>query len=166
MKKILLLAALGGLAIWPPLAQAHEAHEHGAANINIAVEGTEVDIELESPLANMLPFEHWPSTEEERRQVRDLSARLHQAETLFKLTAAAECRLNKVELDTDYDDRNEHGDLDVNFEFLCAKPEKLNSVDVLLFGVWPKLEEIEIQAVTPLGQRAARLTPDKHLFSW
>ena len=30
-------------------AQAHEAHEHGVAKVNIAVEGAQVSIDFESP---------------------------------------------------------------------------------------------------------------------
>jgi hypothetical protein len=109
---------------------------------------------------------------------------------LFQFTPAAECRLEKVRLASEKLDaalldpnapldpartdggkgkkaaKEEHGDLDADFLFTCAKPEKLNSVDVLLFTAWPGLKRIETQAVTPKGQRAVRLTAKKHMLSW
>ena len=182
------------------LAAAHEAHEHGAAKMNIAVDGAQVSISLESPLVNFLPFEHIPATWEQRKQVKDMSGRMHRAEELFRLSPAAECRLREVSLESEKLDaalldpaipldpaksesgreqnmqeqsgeetktgKEEHGDLDADFVFQCAKPEKLNSVDILLFTAWPGLEKIAVQAITPKGQRAARLTAKKHLVSW
>jgi len=194
-KFFIILIALGWLPCLLTLSQAHNAHEHGTAKVNIAVEGARVNLGLESPLANLLPFEHRPETPEQRLEVQNLALRLrHQAETLFQLTPAAECRLTKVELEsanlepelldpeatpepalTDdggnknskkAEDHEEHGDLDADFTFLCAKPENLSGLDILLFDAWPKIEKIEVQAATPRGQRAATLSPKKHQWSW
>jgi len=188
-KTVFLLIALCGLPNWLPLARAHDAHEHGAAQVNIAVDGAQVNIGFESPLANLLPFEHSPETPEQRRQVQNMAHRLNQAETLFKLTPAAECRLSKVSLESENLDAallnpeapsepaqaeaqssetaEEHGDLDADFTFLCATPEKLNSLDILLFDAWPNLEKIEAQLATSKGrQRAETLSAEKHLLSW
>ena len=198
MKRMAL--CLGALCLAPfliSLAHAHKdkAHQHDAANVNIAVDGARVHIVLESPLANLLPFEHAPATLEQRQEVKEMARRMHQAETLFQLTPAAECRLENVRLASEKLDaalldpnsplepaqaaggkgqrgkgkkaaKEEHGDLDADFLFTCAKPDKLNSVDVLLFAAWPGLKRIEAQAVTPKGQRAAKLTAKKHLISW
>jgi len=196
MKKIFfLLSTLCSVLIASALAYAHEAHEHGAANMYIVVDGALVHISMESPLANLLSFEHAPATPEQGRQVQEMARRMHEAQTLFQLSSAAKCRLEKVTLasakidDALFDpnvplesaqaDSGEklrdkekkageeaHGDLDAEFSFICAKPENLNSLDILLFSVWPKLHRVEVQAVTPKGQRAAGLTPQKHLVTW
>ena len=196
MKRIIFFLSL--LCFVPsllPFAHAHEAHEHGAAKVNIAVDGAQVSITLESPLDNLLAFEHRPATQEQRGKVREMARRMHQAETLFQLTPAAECRLEKVRLASEKLDatlldpniplepapadggkgqsgkgkkaaKEEHGDLDADFVFKCAKPENLNSVDVLLFSAWPKIKKIEARAVTPKGQSAAGLTAKKHMIAW
>ena len=192
MKKIVFfLGTLCTVLALALLAHAHEAHEHGAAKLNIAVDGARVSIALESPLANLLPFEHSPATLEQQTQVKDIARRMYQAERLFQLTPAAECSLEKVMLASEKlsagmldpnappdfaqdgggytghkADKEEHGDLDADFAFTCAKPEKLNSVDVLLFAAWPKLKKIAVQAITPKGQRAASLSVKKHVMSW
>jgi len=175
--------------------RAHEAHVHGVARVNLVVDGEQVTIGLESPLANLLSFEHAPVNLEQRRQVKDMARRMHQAESFFHLTPAAQCRLEKVSLASEQLDparldptvplgsregedgkasrgegnkagQAEHGDLDASFRFRCAQAAKLNSVDILLFDAWPKVQKIEVQAVTPGGQRAAGLSPAKHSFSW
>lgn len=77
-----------------PVCQAGQtgAHVHGVANLEVAVDGATVSIALHSPLGNLSGFEHTPRNENERRQIRTMAARLHQADTLFALTPAAQCR--------------------------------------------------------------------------
>jgi len=171
-------------------AHAHKAHEHGAAKLTIAVDGAKVSIGLESPLDNLLGFEHAPTTPDQRKRVKDMAVRMHQAEKLFQLTPAAECRLESVRLSSEKLDpalldpkmplepapagsgagkkaaKEEHGDLDADFLFICAKPADLNSVEVLLFTAWPGMKKIDARAVTPKGQRAAGLSAKKRAISW
>jgi hypothetical protein len=189
---LILLCSLCTLLAIIPLAFGHKAHKHGAAKMNMAVDGARVSMDLECPLADILPFEHSPVTIEQQEQVKAMAGRMRQAETLFQLTPAAECRLEKVTLASDKLDpalldpqaavseapagdgqeqneeaaEEEHGDLDAEFIFMCLSPANLNSVDVLLFSAWPDLKTIEVQAITPKGQRAAKLTPKKNRISW
>ena len=82
-------------------AGAHEAHEHGAAAMYVSVEGGRVSIELESPLANMISFEHEPETDAQREEVRAMAAVLHRADSLFVFPAAAGCRQEEVALESE-----------------------------------------------------------------
>ena len=97
MKNTILLAACAALLAASP-AVAHGPHEHGAARLNVAVDGAVVSIDLESPLANALPFEHAPTTPAQREAVQNMAATLHRAENIFIFPAAAQCRLNDVSL--------------------------------------------------------------------
>ena len=49
---------------------------------------------------------------------------------------------------------------------MCRHPEKLNSVTVNLFKVFPGLRQMEVQMVTPKGQKAAKLTPESNVIQW
>jgi len=100
MKNALVLAACAVLLTAAP-AFAHGAHEHGVARLNVAVDGSTVDIDLESPLANPLSFEHAPSTPEQRQAVQDMAVNLHRAENIFVFPAAAQCRLKSVTLESE-----------------------------------------------------------------
>lgn len=97
MKNTILLAACAALLAASP-AVAHGPHEHGAARLNVAVDGAVVSIDLESPLANALPFEHAPTTPAQREAVQNMAATLHRAENIFIFPAAAQCRLKDVSL--------------------------------------------------------------------
>ncbi|MDR1359931.1 MAG: DUF2796 domain-containing protein [Deltaproteobacteria bacterium] len=167
---------------------AHGPHEHGAAVLNLAVDGSVLSISLESPLANFLGFEHAPETEQQKAEALALAAQLRKAEDLFRPDPAAGCRLEKVSLESEAlqdilgepsvaggaehsadnaeDHDEEHGDLDAEYSFLCLKPEALHSVELLLFSVWPGFRDIDVQMVTPAGQGAAELTPEQPVIRW
>ena len=79
----------------------HGAHVHGIANLNVAVEGTQLYMEFLSPAANIVGFEHHPRTEEQKAAVQKAMDAFKNWETLFVLPPRAECILSEVEVDTD-----------------------------------------------------------------
>ncbi|MDR1947373.1 MAG: DUF2796 domain-containing protein [Desulfovibrio sp.] len=101
MKNIVLFVAVACASAFGRPASAHEAHEHGTARLNLSVEGQRVEIKLETPLANLISFEHAPSTDAQKKEVRDMAAALHKADTLFIFPAEARCRLEKVSLESE-----------------------------------------------------------------
>ena len=189
--------ALGGIFVLGPQVFAHEAHQHGHAYMNVSVEGKKVEIELVSPLANVISFEHAPETDAQKKEVRDMAAVMRKAETLFLLPAEAGCQVVEVSLESSvidddllasgeagkthahheghkheaeehdgHDHGHGHADLEVEVSFMCRHPEKLRGVTVDLFRAFPNLHEIEVQMVTPGGQKAAELTPESNTLRW
>ncbi|MDR1607605.1 MAG: DUF2796 domain-containing protein [Deltaproteobacteria bacterium] len=92
---VLILAGLTTFALLTSLslAQSHPAHEHGAAKLSIALEGDDLELSLESPLINFLPFERAPNNPTEEKQVKDLGEALLDGQSLFAFSAAAGCKL-------------------------------------------------------------------------
>ena len=74
----------------------HEAHVHGIAALNLALEGEEVHVELDSPAANIVGFEHAPSSEADHAAVNKAVATLKNADQLFRFNKEAGCRLEKA----------------------------------------------------------------------
>jgi hypothetical protein len=62
------------------------AHEHGVARLNLAVAGNSLTIELFSPAANIVGFEHHPRTQAQKDQVKEARKTLEAAQTLFPLS--------------------------------------------------------------------------------
>lgn len=102
LRKIISLSALLLLSV--PLCFAsgeekhrqHGSHVHGLGQMNLAVDGTEVYIELENPSANIVGFEHLPSSAEDRHAVQQAAERLEDGESLFKFTSQADCSLTSA----------------------------------------------------------------------
>jgi len=135
-----------------------QAHQHGVAQLDIAVDARQITLQLSSPLDNLLGFERAPRTEAERRQVQAMLDQLRAAATMFKIDPAAQCTPAQVvltsaalQLGPAQPADAGHADLDGSFEFHCVAGAKATYVDVGLFA-FARLQRVEVQAVTPSGQ--------------
>jgi hypothetical protein len=92
----------------------HDAHVHGIAHLNVAMEGTSLHLEFTSPAANIVGFEHEPRTPEQKDGVRNAIEKLEDGSKLFIPSPEAQCRLSKssvktdIEHDADHDEDAEH----------------------------------------------------------
>jgi hypothetical protein len=159
-----LLLALASLACAVPV-HAAKPHEHGVAMLDVAVEAGRVSFSLETPLDNLLGFEHAPRTDAERAKADAALARLRDAAALFRIDSAAGCTLGKVELVSSAlglgpvaaGGKEGHADLDGQFDFRCTAGARAGFVEVGLFDAFPALKRIELQLVTPKGQMKVTL---------
>lgn len=156
------------LALLVVIVPSHAAspHEHGVARLDVAVEAGRVSFSLETPLDNLLGFEHAPRTDAERAKAAAAVARLRDAAALFRIDAAAACTRGKVELVSSAlglgpaaaaAGKEGHADLDAQFDFACTAGARAGFVEVGLFDAFPSLKRIDLQVVTPKGQMKATL---------
>ena len=92
----LIVAALVGGA--GPALAADAAHQHGVASLQVVVEGSTLNVSLDSPLDNLLGFERGPRSEAERQAVRAMARRFQVGADLALPSAAAGCQLREVVL--------------------------------------------------------------------
>lgn len=78
----------------------HDSHMHGIATINMALEGDEVHIELDSPAVNIVGFEHAPSSDADHAALEKAVALLKDGDKLFEFNESAECKLEKAEVES------------------------------------------------------------------
>ena len=169
--RICILAVAAAIAS-PSFAHGPGAHVHGVGRLDIAIEGDTLTLALESPLDNLLGFEHPPTTDRQKAAVRAMAASLNKPAALFVTTPAAECAATKVKLDSPVlepaqkDAGDGHADLDGEFVFHCAHAEALHDVEIRLFGAFPRLQRLDVQIAGPRGQAAAVLTAKQPRASW
>jgi len=150
------------------------SHEHGVAQLDSALDGTALEIELRSPAVNLLGFEHAANTAEDKRRVADVRARLEQPERLFGLPAEARCKLGESRLESplfsgkDHEHEHEHeheqhgtgthSDVRAYYRYDCSAPDALSGLDLRgLFEAFPGTEKIQAQAIGPNGQQGRQL---------
>lgn len=148
---------------------AGKPHEHGALKLDVAIEGRKLVIAMEAPLDNLIGFEHAPRTDAERKAAAEVLARLRSPDKgtpLFAADAAARCALSKAEVQAPVLEpgakaaaKDEHADLDASYEFTCAQPGELRTLDVGLFEAYPRTRRIDVQVAGPKGQ--AKVTLDR-----
>ena len=164
----------------------HKPHVHGESKMNLAVEGNVLEIELESPAQDIVGFEHMPKTAAQRDAVKRAVAALKDGAALFRLSPGAGCELREAEIETPLAEAEEHkhkegehahkegehaeeevhSEFHAHYRFRCADPAKLKAMEVKLFESFGGMEEIEVGAVLPAGQRAKTLKPGSSRFDF
>ncbi len=183
--QVLSLPDTGGAAT-----RQHGSHTHGIGQLNIVLDGNDLVLELQSPSANIVGFEHSPENEEQTQAVQKAIALMQEGEKLFALPKQAECSLHDAHVETnmlgDHQDKHDshghghdeqhsdsehnektgHSEFEAEYYFKCNKPANLNTLDVLIFELFPGFEELEAQLLSPKGQSVKELTPKKQQITF
>lgn len=158
-----------GLCMADATAAGH-AHVHGVARIDIAIEAKQVSLHLETPMANVLGFEHAPRTAAERAQARAALEQLQTGARWWRIDPAAQCVVSQVQIDADAlrqtdaaktgaQAPDEHADIDADYVFTCADAARAATIEVGVFKDWPHLHRIDVQVAGPRGQFKRTLDP-------
>lgn len=75
----------------PAIMRHAESHVHGAATLALALDGQTISIELESPLYNLVGFEHEPETNQQHNDLRNAESMLSQPGKLLEFNPEAIC---------------------------------------------------------------------------
>ena len=103
------LIASGILAVTPTgYLLAQDAHVHGVASINLVIEDEELEIEFESPAANIVGFEHVAESEKDKHAIEHAIEDLEDPTKMFGLPRSADCR--QVDSKAELHGHGEHDD--------------------------------------------------------
>lgn len=152
-----------------------DAHEHGSASLNIALEGNTLELELDSPAMNLLGFEHAAQSSADRAKLASVKRLLEQPQQLFTLPAAANCQITSSELhsplfeaestDHAHEHEHEHSDIEAHYQFSCANPQALDSLSLAaFFQQFAGLEKLQVQLISATGQNGKTLTASDSLL--
>lgn len=154
------------------------AHEHGVARLNAVLDGSTLELELESPAMNLVGFEHAAVSDADKAKVAAVRKQLDEPLKLFGLTAAAGCKESDTDLESPlFDDKpakdddgdgdadeheHAHSDIHAHYRLECASPDKLKTLDLTpLFKTYPSTQKIQLQLIGPNGQQGVEATPAK-----
>lgn len=173
-------ASIPGISDAHGPAQNHRAHVHGVAELNVALDGDTLLIELISPAMNLVGFEHAPRTADERAALQHAHEALEDGEALFVANQEAACELHNTRIsfsaevpsqmssdaetqpntpgqDTPLSDSG-HRDLHAGYGFTCHRPAALERLTVDLFRAFPGTERLRVQLIAPDLQTTRELT--------
>ena len=159
-----------------------DAHEHGAAMLNVVLDGQVLELELESPAMNLVGFEHAAKSTADKAKVSAARSQLTQPQVLFGLNAG-DCTISKQEVESplfakhadshehehehEKSHDSEHSDIHAHYSLDCQKPEELQQLDLgELFKRFPATEKIQVQLIGPNGQQGLELTPAQPTLSF
>jgi hypothetical protein len=158
-----IVLGLAVLVASAPALAADKAHHHGAASLQITIEGRTLQIVLESPADNILGFEHAPKNEAQKKSAAHAQQQLQETTRLFTPPPAAECQAQPAQVEiklpaSGSDER--HSEIEAAWRWECAKPAALDHIDVGLFKAFRRLRELRAQIINAQGQRAVTLKPN------
>lgn len=165
----------------------HNAHVHGLAELTLALEGNHLELNLVSPAANIVGFEHRATTPEQIQAVEQAKTTLESPGQLF-VFAGTRCSLDAVMVDMaavkhadkahhghDHEGEHHHGqghkeydeghsEISANYRFRCEHGAELASILVELPAQFPGIEKIQAMWVTESRQGAVELSAGvKHI---
>lgn len=164
----------------------HNPHIHGVGYLNLVMEGSTIMVELQSPAANIVGFEHIPKTDSERNKMQEAKTLLNDGDTLFVFSKEAGCSQTQASISSPlfeekhhhqadnekhdhHGDQSDHGaghgDIFGQYLFSCKSPDKVKAMEVNLFSAFSGFEEVKLQALASDGQqRGAELTAGNNLI--
>jgi hypothetical protein len=181
MKRPLTIAAAMIILAFPALADEHRQlgpHQHGHGKLNIAIENGEVSMDLDVPGADIVGFEHEPSTPEQKAAFEAGKTKLADALSIFKMPAAAGCKVKEAKVsiegeheeDTpkgatasapDKEEEHHHSDFNVDYKLQCQSVAKLTAIDFDYFKAFAGARVLEVTIITPKGQNSYEVTREK-----
>ena len=157
-------------AINPSPKRAATAHTHGRAKLAIVLDGARITAALESPLYNIVGFEHEAETSAQKAAARNAESLLTNAGQLLTFSPKAECAPadNSITLelgghdDDHHDDHSDaHKDIELEYAYHCHHPENLKDITVNLFEHFEHMSEIELIYLGPDTQKQDVLNRNK-----
>lgn len=157
-----------------------DAHQHGHGVLNVALEGETLSIEMETPGADILGFEHKAEAEDDKAAVQKARKTLNDPVALFGLPNAAGCSVTAAEIkigadeeehDEHHDDEKEdheedhaeeegHSEVHAHYTLTCTAPSKITGLDLSdFFAAFPNAEELDAALLTDNGQAGGEITP-------
>ena len=179
MNKLLSLLALSISSTLPShlVAKELEAHVHGIATLQVAVDAKVLSLSFSSPLDNLLGFEHKARDQAEVAQVQNMIKQFYKT-NLFLPSKAAQCKLQTVNLESvvikkkpnapkpQHEETAGHADLDAELVYTCNNVKDLRDLQVNLFKTFPNLHQLKVEIVSAHGQSATQLTPTNTQAVW
>lgn len=162
-----------------------DSHVHGNATLAIVREDATLTIELDTPMYNLVGFEHAPETDEQTSAVEAAEAALAEPATLFQFNKAAGCAPSSEMVDVhlfdekdgaehehhDHGDEDEHDhdeshgdhkDVVMSYSFTCDKVENLKAVTTTLRTSFPNMTEVEVIYLGPDTQKSVTLKGERN----
>lgn len=126
-------------------------HNHGEAEIALAIEGKHLKATLRAPALHIYGFEREPKDAKEMARREGAVQKLNREfVSILTLDPSLSCKVTSQKIDPlkgESDAKvSDHGDVVATFEFQCVKALKGSSAFVKIAHVFPEIKKLEISA--------------------
>ena len=155
-------------------------HTHGEGKLQILQAGSEWQLVLQLPVADVLGFEYTPTTANERKRYQNMQEMFLRFDDIFTLSNT--CELLDTTLESPWEVANEHDEhdehdseyesdayhnphSDFRVAYLLSCQDPLKRIEMTGFAHWPSLQHVNTIWVTNKGQGAMEITPSQPMLS-
>lgn len=140
------------------------AHQHGHAELQLAIEGNRIELIFTSPAHNLLGFEHRARTEEQKALVTETTGWLRV--TPLVDTAEASCTVVNATVHHpadgddhrhDHKDEPSHSDFEVTQTLGCSGLDASEALSTPIPTRFPEIEHLSLEWIWQGGQGSRRL---------
>jgi Protein of unknown function (DUF2796) len=135
------------------------AHQHGASKLNVAIEGQTISMELSAPADDIVGFETRPRTDKQKAAVEQATGTLRDPLKLFALPPAAGCTVANASVELVFEEEpsakaSDHSEFEGRYSLSCSNMAAVSDLEFPYFRLFPKVDEIEVQVISPKGQKS------------
>ena len=118
-------------------------HIHGEGQIDLAIDGKNLMMELEIPTESFLGFEHKASTEKEINTVKVVEAKFkHPQETILMLDSNIRCNIGLLNIENVADEL--HSEYHVEMNLSCDQELGNHEATLVMFQTFKRLKKLKL----------------------
>ena len=155
-----------------------DAHEHGSASLDIAIDTNTIEMKFESPAVNIVGFEYATEDQQQLLLIKQAKKNLSDFDTIFQLVGDVSCQtvessanwVTEHEEDheedheeghddheADHDDHGEvakaeHAEFIAEYRLKCNQLNNLAAIEVNMFKFFPGIADLDVQVIYSEGQ--------------
>ena len=147
----------------------HGSHVHGAAQLDIVMEGADLYVSFTAPAIDIVGFEHPPKTAEQNDRLALAVQKLGNGGALFDIPARGACRQVAADVQQPWPDKTghqhdhtheaKHADFAADYHWQCERPAAVTQLSVRVFEAFPSIEGVDVQFVSAQRQGSAVVKP-------
>lgn len=178
MRKMFVFIICAGFTIFGTLSWGNKAHKHrqnrgkshvhGRGHVDVILLQRKMVVDFKLPARNIVGFERDPKRPEQRKAIAEAVKFLKDHRNVIVIPPAGGCqpsaKTKVVTTTQDREKRNRHTDFQIKYEFSCATPAEVKSIEVLLFKTYKELTHLNSRWVTQDKQLQQDLTPGNSVF--
>ncbi len=159
-------------------------HEHGAGQLNVALDGKTLDIEVIAPAFDIVGFGHKAESEADKATLAKATKTLQDTSAMFSIPKTADCQAKPVtvkqvweqEDDDDlsasgkkaeghedhkkghHEEEHEgHSEFKITYQYTCAAPGKVTGLETHYFTLFQNAKTLKTSILSTKGQKGSVL---------
>jgi hypothetical protein len=141
-----------------------EAHEHGAAEAALVLQGETLTLSLDTPLDSFGVREAAPETAAQEAEHDTLANTLAAPDTVFSVNPEAGCTLTSS--DVAFRHHGDHGAALLTYTYECASPEELDRIGFEVFTAYPGFHTVDAVILNGAQQSTGLITEEVTELAW